>query len=352
VIWLDPSLLRTVRELLQSSTGQVGPAFALIDLDDGGLRGAAVDADTGQCLMQLDDHDLQGHAFDRTIADHLVRTGKAPMPENSEWARELLDLMAKARLTLSRSDGTFVMGHQHVGMLRVTRSDLDEALAPAAARAVSLARSIAVGSPAPVTAVVLMPDHVIWPGLHFALGSALHDLPVVALQEDAPLAVPGRHARPEPVVEPAVAAAPAPPALPEPKDRRRQNRLVLVGAALVAALIVVGGTTLVTTPWRDDTGQPRSQRYLSTPESSSTGSAGTGSDGAAPTRTPATITTPPATSDPVLPPINTEAARAPVMSYTTPPPEPPPTTRRTTRPAPAPNTIPNPIPGLPPILLP
>ncbi len=100
MIWLDPSLLRTVRDLLHSASGQVGPAFALIDLDDGGLRGAAVDSATGQCLMQLDDHDLQGRAFDRSVADYLVRTGKAPMPENPEWARELLDLMTKARSAL------------------------------------------------------------------------------------------------------------------------------------------------------------------------------------------------------------------------------------------------------------
>jgi hypothetical protein len=348
VIWLDHALLGTVRELLQSSTAQVGPAFALIDLDDGGLRGAAVDAATGQCLMQLDDHDLQGHAFDRTIADHLVRTGRAPMPENGEWARELLDLMAKARSALSRSDGTFVMGQEYVGMLRVTRMDLDEALAPAVARAVSLARSIAVGSPAPVTAVVLMPDHVIWPGLHFALGSELHDLPVVALQADTPLAVPGRHARPEPVVEPAAAQAPPPP--PEPEDYRRQNRLVLIGAALLAVLIVVGGATLVATPWRDDTGQPQSQRYLRTPESNNPETATPESTNRS-SAPPTSPTSTPTSSVPELPPINTEAALAPVMSYTSPPPPPPPSTTRRA-PRPTPNTIPNPIPGLPPILLP
>jgi hypothetical protein len=341
VIWLDPSLLRTVRDLLRSASGQVGPAFALIDLDDGGLRGAAVDSDTGQCLMQLDDHDLHSRAFDRTVADFLVRTGKAPMPENAEWARELLDLMTKARSALSRSDGTFVMGHQYVGMLRVTRTDLDEALAPAVARAVSVARSIAAGSPAPVTAVVLMPDHVIWPGLQTALAAGLHDLPVLAMNADVPLAVPGRHARPAPVIEPEVVAPPlvAEPA-PEPVDNRRQNRLVLIGAALLAGLIVVGGATLVAAPWRDDTGQPQSQRYLSAPDSSGVASQTS-------TTTPA-----PTSSVPSLPPVNTQAALAPVILYTAPPPPPPPptTTRRPARPAP--NTIPNPIPGLPPIVLP
>lgn len=348
MIWLDPSLLRTVRDLLHSASGQVGPAFALIDLDDGGLRGAAVDSATGQCLMQLDDHDLQGRAFDRSVADYLVRTGKAPMPENAEWARELLDLMTKARSALSRSDGTFVMGHEYVGMLRVTRTDLDDALAPAVARAVSVARSIAAGSPAPVTAVVLMPDHVIWPGLQAALTAGLHDLPVLAMHADVPLAVPGRHARPAPVVEPepepqlVQEAEPA----PSPVDNRRQNRLVLIGAALLAGLIVVGGATLVAAPWSEDTGQPQSQRYLRTPETSTAVSATPG-----PAQSPTTASSVPTTTPLPLPPINTEAALAPVMRYTAPPPPPPPTTTR--RPArPAPNTIPNPIPGLPPILLP
>ena len=341
MIWLDPSLLRTVRDLLHSASGQVGPAFALIDLDDGGLRGAAVDSDTGQCLMQLDDHDLQGRAFDRSVADYLVRTGKAPMPENAEWARELLDLMTKARSALSRADGTFVMGHDHVGMLRVTRTDLDEALAPAVVRAVSVARSIAAGSPAPVTAVVLMPDHVIWPGLQAALTTGLHELPVLAMHADVPLAVPGRHARPAPVVEPEPEPVREVDMAPPPVDNRRQNRLVLIGAALLAGLIVVGGATLVAAPWSEDTGQPQSQRYLRTPETSTEVSQ-------APSQSPTTASEVPTTT---LPPINTEAALAPVMRYTAPPPPPPPTTTR--RPArPAPNTIPNPIPGLPPILLP
>jgi len=350
VIWLDPSLLRTVRDLLHSEFGQVGPAFALIDLDDGGLRGAAVDSATGQCLMQLDDHDLQGRAFDRSVADYLVRTGKTPIPENAEWARELLDLMTKARSALSRSDGTFVMGHEYVGMLRVTRTDLDEALAPAVARAVSVARSIAAGSPAPVTALVLMPDNVVWPGLQAALTTGLHDLPVLAMHADVPLAVPGRHARPAPVVEPEPGPQPgeeAEPA-PSPVDNRRQNQLVLTGAALLAGLIVVGGATLVTAPWSEDTGQPQSQRYLRTPETSSAES-----PTPAPSRSPTTGSAVPTSTPPPVPPINTDAALAPVIRYTAPPPPPPSPPTTTRRPArPAPNTVPNPIPGLPPILLP
>ncbi|WP_374474314.1 hypothetical protein [Williamsia sp. DF01-3] len=187
---------------------------------------------------------------------------------------------------------------------------------------------------------------MIWPGLQAALTTGLHDLPVLAMHADVPLAVPGRHARPAPVVEPepqlVQEAEPAPP----PVDNRRQNRLVLIGAALIAGLIVVGGATLVAAPWSEDTGQPQSQRYLRSPETSTAVSATP-----APAQSPSTPSSAPTTTPPPLPPINTEAALAPVMRYTAPPPPPPPTTTR--RPArPAPNTIPNPIPGLPPILLP
>lgn len=368
VIWLEEPLLRDIRELLTTTVGHVGPAFTLIDLDENGLRGAAVDAQTGQCLIELNDHTLQAPAFDRAIADYLVRIGKAQMPETAEWARELLDLMPQARLLLSTSPGTFLMGKQHVGLLRVIRADLDEALGASLVRAVSVARSVSIASPLPITAAVVMPNHTQWPGLLDALGSALSGvvppaMPVAPLKNPLSTLRPSRHARPsdgevEPALPPQLpttqlplpppthvpvpslppVSAPAaltPPPQAVPTDRRKQNRLVLVGAALLAVLIVVGGATLVTTPWRDDATQPQSQRYLTTPD---------------PTGTSTTTTTSP-TSTPVVPPINTSAALAPVVKYTTPPPPPPPTTRR---PAPRPrlNTIPNPIPGQPPIVLP
>lgn len=362
VIWLEEPLLRDIRELLAATTGQVGPAFTLIDLDENGLRGAAVDAETGQCLIELNDHTLHVAAFDRAIADYLVRTGKAQMPETADWARELVDMMPQARLLLGSSAGTFLMGKAHVGLLRVTRADLDEALAPSIVRAISVARSVAIASPASVTATVMMPNHSAWPGLIEALGAALSagpgpQIPVMPLRNAAVLKPaetprPGKHARPSEPELPAPVPAPILPApvlpphglvsapiapTPDPvaaAGRTRQNRLVLLGAAFVSVLIVVGCATLLATPWRDDAGEPQSQRYLTTPD---------------PTVT-STSVTPAPSSTPVIPPINVSAALAPIVSYTTPPP-PPPTTRR---PAPRPrqNTIPNPIPGQPPIVLP
>ncbi|WP_084834284.1 hypothetical protein [Williamsia sp. 1138] len=368
VIWLEEPLLRDVRELLATTVGHVGPAFTLIDLDENGLRGAAVDAATGQCLIELNDHTLQATAFDRAIADYLVRVGKAQMPESAEWARELLDLMPQARMLLSTSPGTFLMGKQHVGLLRVTRVDLDEALGASIVRAISLARSVSIASPLPVTAAVVMPNHTEWPGLLEALGAALAGavppaMAVAPLKNPHSTLRPSRHARPsddetatalplpathlslppQPQPQPpGLVSAPQLREVPVPRveqaatvDRRKQNRLVLVGAALLSVLILVGGATLVTTPWRDDTTQPQSQRYLTTPD----------------TTAATTTTTTAPSSTPAVPPINTSAALAPVVKYTTPPPPPPPTTRR---PAPRPrqNTIPNPIPGQPPIVLP
>lgn len=363
VIWLEEPLLRDIRELLSATIGQVGPAFTLIDLDENGLRGAAVDAETGQCLIELNDHTLHGSAFDRALADYLVRTGKAKMPETAEWARELVDLMPRARLLLGGSAGTFLMGKSHVGLLRVTRADLDDALAPSAVRAISVARSVAIASPAPVTATVMMPNHSAWPGLIDALGVALSvgpgpQIPVLPLRNAAVLKPaeapgPGKHARPSepelpvPAPAPVLPAPPLPPhglvsapiePIPDPvvaARRNRQNRLVLLGAAFVSVLIVVGCATLLATPWRDDAGEPQSQRYLTTPDPTVTN----------------TSSTPTPSSTPAIPPINTAAALAPIVSYTTPPPPPSTTTRR---PAPRPrqNTIPNPIPGQPPIILP
>ncbi len=337
VIWLEEALLRDIRDLLIAIIGHVGPAFTLIDLDENGLRGAAVDAETGQCLIELNDHTLHAQAFDRSFADYLVHTGKAQMPETAEWARELVDLMPQARLLLGSAAGTFLMGKDHVGLLRVTRADLDAALAPSIVRAISVARSVAIASPAPVGATVMMPNHSAWPGLMESLADAFTNgpgphIPVLPLKNAMVVVRAGKHARAaeEPM------SVPVPPA-PDPvaaANRRRQNRLVLFGAALVSVLIVIGCAALLAAPWRDDADEPRSQRYLTTPDSTS----------------PSTSVTPTPSSTAVIPPINVSAALAPIVSYTTPAPS----TTTTRRPAPRPpqNTIPNPIPGLPPIVLP
>lgn len=366
VISLEKPLLADIRDLLVASTGKIGAAFTLIDLDEHGLRGSAVDAETGHCLIELNDHTLHAQAFDRAIADYMVRSGKAQMPETAEWARELVDLMPQARLLLGTSVGTFLMGKTHVGLLRVTRADLDEALAPSIVRAISVARSVAIASPAPVQAAVMMPNHSAWPGLTAALGTALSDgpgphIPVVPLKNPSVPPRSGRHARP-PEPDPSTSLLTLPPAVSAPVlparlsplglvssptevlsdpaavvGRQKQNRLILVGAALVSVLIIVGCAALLAAPWRDDAGEPRSQRYLTPPDSTVISTS--------PPSTPSTT--------PAVPPINVSAARAPIVKYTTPPPPPPPSTT-TRRPAPRPprNTIPNPIPGQPPIVLP
>ncbi|PXW35639.1 UNVERIFIED_CONTAM: hypothetical protein DES50_101585 [Williamsia faeni] len=381
MIWLHEALFADIRNLLTTELGGIGAAFALVDLDDGGLRGAAVDAETGQCLIELNDNTLHSASFDRAMADHLVRSGRARMPATPEWARELIGMMSQARTLLGTSEATFVMGKQDVGLLRVTREDVEEALNPSAVRAISVARSVSLASPSPVFAVVVMSHHVEWPGLIDEISRAFNgQLPVLPIRASPAPARQGRHSRsadqaergvmsfpvPMPLpVQPtrrAAVADPLPDPLPEPfpapivdpvpvvsdaraADRRRkQNRLVMTAAAVIAAVIVAGGIIAAVSPWREDTSGPESQRYLTAPTSGSASN---------PTTTPALI---PTTT--TIPPINTKAALAPIVIYTTPTPTPtptpapPPTSRRTTPLPPRQNTIPNPIPGQPPIVLP
>ncbi|HEY9315910.1 hypothetical protein [Williamsia sp.] len=416
-IWLQETLFADVRKLLTAELGGIGPAFALVDLDDGGLRGAAVDAATGQCLIELNDNTLHSASFDRAMADHLVRTGRARMPATPEWARELIGMMAQARTLLGTTEATFVMGKQDVGLLRVTRADVEAALNPSTVRAISVARSVALASPSPICAVVVMSHHVEWPGLTDEMSKAFAgQLPVLSIRASLTPVRQGKHSRgsdsserrgfpfpvpayvpetrteptpmpvqsaaktrsatvlgkaesgkaesekaepatespkttvsdllPDPLPEPFPGPIIEPPPVPDVRaaDRRRkQNRFVMAAAAAIAAVIVAGGITAAVGPWREDAAGLESQRYLTAPTSS--GSTAATSTSALPVT-------------PTNPPINTRAALAPIVSYTTPPP-PPPTTRRTTQrprqnpiPNPLPNTIPNPIPGQPPIVLP
>jgi hypothetical protein len=407
VIWLQETLFADVRKLLTTELGVIGPAFALVDLDDGGLRGAAVDAATGQCLIELNDNTLHSASFDRAMADHLVRTGRARMPATPEWARELIGMMAQARTLLGTTEATFVMGKQDVGLLRVTRADVEAALNPSTVRAISVARSVALAAPSPICAVVVISHHVEWPGLTDEMSKAFAgQLPVLSIRASLTPVRQGKHSRgsdsserrgfpfpayvpktrteptpmpvqpaakavsgttvsgkpdeselpkttvsdllPDPLPEPFPGPIVEPPRVPDVRTadrRRKQNRLVMAAAAAIAAVIVAGGITAAVGPWREDAAGLESQRYLTAPTSS--GSTASTSTSALPVT-------------PTNPPINTRAALAPIVIYTTPPPPPPPpTTRRTTQrprqnpiPNPLPNTIPNPIPGQPPIVLP
>ncbi len=158
-------------------------AFALVQFDADGLRGAAVETRSGRHGEEREDTSLRPVDLDYAIADHLVRDARAARPEHAEQVRELLALVAEARTRLASADGTFVMGREYYGLLRVSRGDLAECLAPHVDRVREFSRSILLTSPLSPTCVVLTPEHVQWPGLDAALAQA--GVPTIALGEQA-----------------------------------------------------------------------------------------------------------------------------------------------------------------------
>jgi hypothetical protein len=375
---LAAPLLAEIRGALADITSAAGwPAFVLVRLDDTGLRASAVDAETGERLIELSEPLVEPAALDRMLADHLVRNGRAKSPQTRSEALELIGLMPLVRIKLAGASGAFVIGRNSVGLVRVTHHDLDEALAPALSRAASLARSVAMGSPQRVTSVVVMPGHTRWPGLLEGLTAAMGSqrvgrLPVVALR-----AVPlrqslGRHDAEWSTNPDAGAIAPnrrtrfylPAPAAPDPeqaKKIRTQNRKVLAGA-VAAALIAIGGAAAWAAPWQGSEhveSRPLSiERVLEGPADPPSPTI-PAPQAPSPTRAvPAAPVAPPTT---VIPPIDTARALAPAVQYEAPAAPPPSAPRQESQapppprqapPAPAPRTLPNPIPGLPPILLP
>lgn len=367
---LAAPLLAEIRGALADITSAAGwPAFVLVRLDDTGLRGTAVDAETGERLIELSEPLVGPAALDRMLADHLVRTGRANSPVTRSEAHELIGLMPLVRIKLAGASGAFVIGRNRVGLVQVTHRDLDEALAPALSRAASLARSVAIGSPEEVTAVVVMPGHTRWPGLLEGLTAAMGSeragkLRVVALRA-APLRQSlGRHDADWSKKAPAVIApnrrtrfylpAPSEPDPVEAARQRTQNRRVLVGA-VAAALVAIGCAAAWAAPWQGG------ERLESRPFSIERAIADP-AEQPAPT-TPLTQPKQPPTPAPA-PSFDTAEALAPVVEYeapspptTNPPPSAPPpapAAPRPNQPSPvdAPIVIPNPIQGLPPIVLP
>lgn len=372
---LAAPLLAEIRGALADITSAAGwPAFVLIRLDDTGLRGTAVDAETGERLIELSEPLVGPAALDRMLADHLVRTGRANSPVTRSEAHELIGLMPLVRIKLAGASGAFVIGRNRVGLVQVTHHDLDEALAPALARAASLARSVAIGSPHEVTAVVIMPGHTRWPGLLEGLTAAMGSeragkLRVVALRAAPMRQSLGRHDADWAKKQMGVMApnrrarfylpAPSEPDPAEAAALRKQNRRVLAGA-VAAALVAIACAAVWAAPWQGGEhleARPFSiERAIETP-----------AEQAPPTTELPQPTTPiPEPISVPIPPIDTASALAPVVEYeapsapTTNPPGPPsaptraPAAPRPNQPAQvdAPVVIPNPIPGLPPIVLP
>lgn len=376
---LAAPLLAEIRGALADITSAAGwPAFVLVRLDDTGLRGSAVDAETGERLTELCEPLVEPAALDRMLADHLVRTGRAKSPATRSEALELIGLMPLVRIKLAGASGAFVIGRNSVGLVQVTHHDLDEALAPALARAASLARSVAIGSPKRVTSVVVMPGHTRWPGLLDGLTAAMGServgrLPIVALRAvplrqslgrhdaewstnaGAGAIVPNRRTR-------FYLPAPAEPDPEEAKKIRTQNRKVLAGA-VAAALIAIGCAAAWAAPWQGSEhveSRPLSiERVLEGPAGGDAPATPAPQQNS-PTQVPdASPVEPPTVS---IPPIDTARALAPIVEYEAPAPPistPPPPAPRAPGPRPNPPApvdgrvvLPNPIPGLPPIVLP
>ncbi|MGU3291647.1 hypothetical protein [Williamsia sp. M5A3_1d] len=211
---LDESLLHEVTRTLAASGVENCAAFVLVELNEGGLRTAVVDASTGVSLVERGDGKLCPRMLDLSMADHLVRSGRVERPASFDWATELIDLMPDIRARLIVTDGAFAMGSHHVSMFRVSRRDYYAGLQPHLLAAQSLWQAVALDSTPPVGALVFMPEHEQWPGL-FPTLSHLAPIPAVALRDPGPdTAVPAVGARRHEYDEPADAALLPPTAGP------------------------------------------------------------------------------------------------------------------------------------------
>ncbi|WP_439030378.1 hypothetical protein [Gordonia terrae] len=395
-VMVDAAVVDTVRATLRDRGIPDDSELVLLDLDpDTGVSVGRFDPARGIVTDPYTDAALTLVALDRAIADHLVRVGRVAPPTSSAWHDEVLDLVTRGRDRLRDSDGTFLMGRDHIRLFRMARRDVAEAGEPLTARAEDLARAAVDGVGAP--AVVISGRVGAWPGLRDAIALAVR-VPVVDVEGPADDSLPpARTAVPEPPVapitvpdstaplvspppEPPVPAAPSDPPpvfdgpaahIPPVEDRpdpvvmngyvpqwtsagvgpakapaanagprratrrrstRRRSTRLLAALALVCAVSVVGVAAALAVAYDDPT-------TVSAPQ-------------------PRTTATPPGIeyADPAI----LAEARQPARRYTPPPPPETTTEAPATRPRPrAPRpprgggiTIPNPIPGLPPIVLP
>ena len=152
----------------------------LFDLDPrAGVTVGRMDPARGTVADPYTDSGLTLDALDHVIADHLVRVGRVAAPTSREWHEEVLDLVRRGRERLRESDGTFLMGRDHIRLFRMARRDIAEAGAPLAARAEDLARAAVTGAAAP--AVVITDRVGAWPGLRDAIARAV-PVPVVDVE--------------------------------------------------------------------------------------------------------------------------------------------------------------------------
>ncbi|NMO02544.1 hypothetical protein HH308_15120 [Gordonia sp. TBRC 11910] len=255
-------------------------------------------------------------ADDVALMTYLVSAGRVAKPENEQWHDELLRLVAQARRNLARSEGTFVMGHTHVRLFRVTRDDVISA----------------AGSGSRHRTGVVEPDDP--PTVPFAV-SAHHVL--ASHPEFTPRSSIPRGRMPTPAdLEP----LPSEIRQPIPKVKTIPTTPSRVVLAAASALLVAAVGTVLIAAWTPES-EPVTQNVAATHS-----------------QVPA-LAIP--TTEVTAKAQDVSMARRPAASYVAPPPKitpkatvPDTSTRRKTS---APKrqhrrTLPNPIPGLPPIRLP
>lgn len=389
------------------------PALLVLDLGSDGLTAEVIDTDSGAVIYRRADTSITTDAIDRALAAHLNRVGRVDLSVLDDPHRaqdELVELMDEVRRRLGGASAVFLMGDDQIGLLRVTRADVETALAGMLPRIRAHWQETILMAPVPVGAVILTPEHQQWSSLAEKVAGDQTSVPFVVIEQSTPQApaAAGRHGRgdedatdvadaqrvPSPVTEefaePDFGAYRRdadgadrteftdPAEFTEFTDRADLTEVIervddrpvshrrrrLVGAGILGA-VVVTGCLLATLPWvfGDDTpSAPQSQQSSEHVVAGTTESSEPAPTGSTPNRPVPTSTAAPARVD-------YAEASGTALRYTPPPPTTttPVATTDAARPAPARRapqqgggvprpplrvTIPNPIPGQPPIVFP
>ncbi|MDL9938750.1 hypothetical protein QSJ18_18540 [Gordonia sp. ABSL1-1] len=183
---VDAATLAAIGAALSARGLPTGALVIVVDVTDAGTTVATVDG-AGR-VLEADPHALTDAStgfgrLDREIADHLVRIGRVEQPMTADWDRELLHLVEQGRDRLRDSEGTFIMGREHIRLFRLTRRDVTEASGQLLGRVETRAGAAAVRGGTAVSAVILAEGAQAWPGLRDAL-TRIVDLPIVELETD------------------------------------------------------------------------------------------------------------------------------------------------------------------------
>ncbi len=179
---VDARLLAAIHSAQRARSIDLDAPFALLHFSDAGLRLHLIDGPTGNVLDGRDLESITPTTLEKLIADHLVDTGRVEEPENDEWRQELLELSKKGRMRLASSDGTFIMGREHVRLFRVSRRDVDNATRDVMARVDAVRQEMASGDA--VGSFILTSSHIQWPGLRAGL-IQLSRLPLITIDDPA-----------------------------------------------------------------------------------------------------------------------------------------------------------------------